>query len=207
MQAEIGEVRPAARDRGGGNARGIGGDARDATVAQQRVGLCHEPARVARLARDRAAEPIGQAREEALRDRGIERQARRKLDEDRPAAIAEAGDLLGELGEERIAIDQPRRMRDRLGKLDGEAEVGGHARRPALIGRAAVGAVEAAVDLDRVEARRIARKPAALGGKGVRDRARDCPAGGADAVHPRATARGWPRFRGQIPPSWCTILI
>ena len=149
-------TRPAAGDGGFGHARGIGGDARDAVLDEQRVGVG-----VNQLAW-RGSQTIGPSpmqradRRRTRRDRGVEGEARRQLDQHRPAPVAELGGLLGERRDQLAAIDQPPLVRDRLGQLDREPEAVRHARRPARIGRGLVRAVEARIDLDRVEPRRVA---------------------------------------------------
>ncbi len=87
MQPPIGQLQPAAWLACQGMARRVGGDARDAIGREQGVGGRLEPTDMARLARRRLGPERPQLRQEPLDDRPVERQARRKLHEQRPEPV------------------------------------------------------------------------------------------------------------------------
>jgi len=89
---------------------------------------------------------------------------------------------------------------DGLGELDGEAEVGRRGGGPALPGFAQVGAVEAGVDFDAVEAVGVALKVGEFGvagcGEVVGKVFGEGPAGGADVEVGEGWRVGWGGFHG-----------
>ena len=106
------------------------------------------------------------------------------MDEEWAEFGAKASDLIEEGLEKRAAVMKLRSVGDGLGEFDGEAEVGGRGRSPALPGFAHVGTIEAGVDLYAEKAVSVALEVGefCVSGwrKGVGVVARKCPAGGAD---------------------------
>src|SRR5205085_7516994 len=155
---------------------------------QQALSLRREPARVSRLESDMPGEPCAQGGEEGEGDPLIEGETWCKLDEDDRQLRTEAAGLRDESIQRRIGIGEPAIVRDRAWQLDRKPETGRHGGGPSLVRLALMRAVERAVDLDRVEALRVAFELAALGGKRGGVAARNGPAGRADAG--RFSSRG-----------------
>jgi hypothetical protein len=100
VQADVSQPAPAAGlVRGRGQHR-VGGDSRDLVADEEIVGWRRKPAGVPRLARDRPAETLAPRSEEWLGERGVEGEARRQLDEERPELVFEGRKLRQKPGEE-----------------------------------------------------------------------------------------------------------
>ena len=131
------------------------------------------------------------------------------MDEEWAEFGAEAGGLVEESLEEGSGVVELRFVGDGLGKFDGEAEVGGRGGGPALPGFAHVGAVEAGVDFDALEAMGVALEVGELGVAGRGEVGRvvfgERPAGGADVDVFDDRRVGWRGFhRGPEWAAWKT---
>lgn len=73
-----------------------------------------------RLANNMAGRFPAQAGEERVGKPGVEAEARRQLDEDRPELAAETGDLVAKSVQRLAKIAQPALVRDRARQLDRE---------------------------------------------------------------------------------------
>ena len=188
----------------GGGRTGAGSAATRAMFcsAIQRSGASSNQLGVARFARDLRLGRALQRGQETRRQRRVERQRGRQLDEDYRQLFGQPRHIVDELGQQRVAIGEPLDMGDRLGKLGTEAEIVRHAVAPARPGRGAVAAVEGGIDLDAIEPRRVARKVR----RAVAERI--APAPGSPSRRCRcATACGaWGEGEG-FEPSRCKAII
>lgn len=200
VKTPVAEAGPSSRGRGGGGGfRGIGCYARDVEAAQETVRGRREPCGIARLERDevrvRAVRvKLANRCEELVRQAFVVLQFGWELHEERAELVTERANLLEEIVQELSAVRELRGVGDGLGELHGKAEIRRRAGGPALPCFALMGAVEAGVDLDAVEAVRAALEVRALGRKVMSVRARQSPTGGADAEN----LTGWMSARRSL---------
>ena len=157
VQADIAQARPAAGMRRFGYLGGVGGDAGDMVIDQRLIGGGGEPTEVAGLADDRAVVMrVTQIIEEPRRHLRIEDEVGGSWTSTGPRRSPSSAVCAANAAIDSSAIDQPPFVRDRLGQLDRKPEAVGNACRPARIGFRLVRAIEARIDLDRVEPGRVA---------------------------------------------------
>ena len=180
MEPVIGEIQPTAGPARLPDGRGIGSDPSDRMVAKDLIDVLGKPSRVARFTDDVAREAPPESRQESRGGRAVERQAWRKLKQQRPELGPEARHLTQEAGEDLVHIGQAPLMRDGPRHLHGEPESGRHRSSPFFVGCNAMRPVEGRVDLDGGEALRVPLQMAAVSREVRRVGFRQAPARSAD---------------------------
>lgn len=156
MPAVIGDSIPTTCFPCPDNGRGISGDARNSEIGKPVVDLRSEPAAMPRLDNSRNVNAPAQGLEKPAGNILVEPEARWQLHEQDAKSAAETCYLIHEAIEQCIATFQPRIVRNRFRHLHGKTKIDRRRLRPALIGLALVGPIERRIDLDRVEAVRVA---------------------------------------------------
>ena len=148
------EVAPVGRHlEGRGRLLGVGHAERGVGGAQALVDIVGEPAVVAEL--EGTAEPRGKLGEEAAQAVQILLEVGGQLEEHGPELRPQPRRRVDKVAERVADLAQAREVRDALGRLEGEGELGGRLRDPAGDGLGIGHAVEGVVDLHRGEALRI----------------------------------------------------
>jgi hypothetical protein len=160
---------------------GIGGNSRDSSRDQHRLDFAREPRRMTWLEYHIASVVISQGMEEGARDLRVERQAGRKLDQDRTEFGPQSCRLSKKLVEGGSGIHELRLMRDRLRELYGKSKVVRNGCSPPLVRCQSMRPIKAGVDLDRIEEARVALEVSSSGGKALAVLAANVPAGSSQA--------------------------
>src|SRR5690606_27359854 len=121
--------------------------------------LGHEPRGVARLEDVAHLGPGAEGLEEAVEPGEVDARRGRELPDDGDELVAELGGRAAQAGDRARHVAQPLEVGDEAVALGGEAEAGGRLLAPAAVGLGAELAVEAAVDLERVDLARDVREP------------------------------------------------
>jgi hypothetical protein len=117
VEAIVHDARPPARFRRNSPAGWIGGDTANLQINQQLLDLVREPGRVAWLEHETTRVARTHRLEERLRNTPVECETRRELHEQAAELLAERGDLGQKLVEQRLRVDEPPLVRDRLRDL------------------------------------------------------------------------------------------
>jgi len=144
MQSVVVKTPPAAGKGVRCATRRVGGDSRDLTNQQHRLGLQREPASVTRLAYHTYApiEARAQMLEKSIRSSCIKGETWRELHQEHAEGGTQPRNLGGEPIQLLFGLEERAFMSDFFGNLDGKAKLGTNAARPASIGLASMRSVK-----------------------------------------------------------------